>query len=493
MKIGLKNSHLLFAFFSLAPFLFAQEESLPVVEPPVGLNISGSTKTEYWFWLGKDSLTRKTEHFETNTSLIINYENFNLMGNLFLYEPSRPKNPLRLLGGSFAYRTPSIELTLGDFYSLFGRGLCLRSYYDENFRYDKRLFGFLAWGEFKGQEIRILSARPQNIIFRENTYSLENDTTDLLRGVEFSSSLIPYLELSGRYVRLNKEKDLTPQAFTEIFGPGLLLNYKSLEFYYEYAHKLQTREIVGGRKKGKGHYLTLSFSSALFGILLEYEDYDSIDLGGTGFRYNDPPTPIKKGISINRGTDERGFGINLHSSLSSLRLEGNYAWFYTHKKDKGIREILGKAEVDFFNQFTPVFTFEHLKTTGIEEGSVFRQEWKPGVEVSFNLGEKNFKLEGNVNFVREGNTSYQERQYSLSSDVLPILSLSFSSEEATKGVKRYDYQKRWLIAEGTLTLTDNLSLRLRLGQEKGGLVCSGGVCRYEPPFFGIKSVLLMRF
>ncbi len=474
-------------------FLFSQEiDSTEVAEAPSGIIFSGSTKTEYWFFFGNDSLIRKTEHFETNTSLVINYERFFLTGNLFLFEPSRPKKPFRLISGSFEYRIPNLELGFGDFYLLFGRGLTLRSYYDENFRYDKRLFGFSGRAEFWQNEIRLFSARPRNIFFSENAYRFENDTSDLLRGVEFNSSLLPHFELSGRYLRLNRESDLTPQAFTEIFGPGISFNYQSLEVYYEYAHKLQTREIIGGRKKGRGHYFNLSFASSLFGLLFEYEDYDSIDLGGTGFRYNDPPTPIKRGISINRGVDERGFGLTGNTSLSNFNWEGSYAWFYTHKKEKGIRELVNKIEFEFSEKLVSVFTFEHIKTTGIEEGILFRREMKPILELRFHSF-RNFTLTGSINFVREGEESYQERGISLSADVFKEFTLTFNYETATKAVKRYDYDTRWLLLEGSFSLLDNLILRIRLGEEKGGLVCSGGVCRYEPPFSGIKSVLVMRF
>lgn len=459
---------------------------------PSGIVFSGSTKTEYWFFLANDSLIRKTEHFETNTSLMINYEQFFLTGNLFLFEPSRPKKPFRLVSGSFEYRIPNLELGFGSFYFLFGRGLTLRSYYDENFRYDKRLFGFSGRAEFWRNEIRLFSGRPRNIFFQENAYRIENDTTDLLRGIEFNSFLIPNFELSGRYLRLNREADLTPQAFTEIFGPSLSFNYKSLEIYYEYAHKLQTREIIGGRKKGRGHYFNLSFSTSLLGILFEYEDYDSIDLGGTGFRYNDPPTPIKRGISLNRGIDERGFGLTGNTSLFNLKWEGSYAWFYNHKKEKGIRELVNKMEFGVFEDFTPIFTFEHIKTTALEEGVSFRREMKPILELRF-YARRNFTLTSSINFVREGEDSYQERGISLSADLFNDFTLTLNYEMATKPVKRYDYDKRWFLGEVSLSLLDNLVLRLRFGEEKGGLVCSGGVCRYEPPFSGIKSVLLMRF
>jgi hypothetical protein len=36
-------------------------------------------------------------------------------------------------------------------------------------------------------------------------------------------------------------------------------------------------------------------------------------------------------------------------------------------------------------------------------------------------------------------------------------------------------------------------LRVRVGAERGGYTCSGGVCREEEPFTGIKATLISRF
>jgi hypothetical protein len=49
------------------------------------------------------------------------------------------------------------------------------------------------------------------------------------------------------------------------------------------------------------------------------------------------------------------------------------------------------------------------------------------------------------------------------------------------------------MAELSVDLTSKQNLRIRVGAEQGGLVCSGGVCRFEEPFKGIKVVLTSLF
>ena len=36
-------------------------------------------------------------------------------------------------------------------------------------------------------------------------------------------------------------------------------------------------------------------------------------------------------------------------------------------------------------------------------------------------------------------------------------------------------------------------LKLKIGDERGGVTCSGGVCHYEPPFSGVRLEFNSRF
>ena len=74
------------------------------------------------------------------------------------------------------------------------------------------------------------------------------------------------------------------------------------------------------------------------------------------------------------------------------------------------------------------------------------------------------------------------------------LNIFCTAELADKNVSEYDGQKRW----GELGCTIDLDhgrqqLKLTAGQTKGGLVCSGGFCRWEPSFKGFKAVWDWKF
>ncbi|GAI69415.1 unnamed protein product, partial [marine sediment metagenome] len=63
-----------------------------------------------------------------------------------------------------------------------------------------------------------------------------------------------------------------------------------------------------------------------FGFSCQFMDYDSIGFGGPGYRYNEVPTPIESGISVNRGIDEIGYGVSLFASpfdFMSIEIDNN--------------------------------------------------------------------------------------------------------------------------------------------------------------------------
>ncbi|MCX7836392.1 MAG: DUF6029 family protein [candidate division WOR-3 bacterium] len=477
-------------FFLIFFSLYSQEEEITFEKK---LNISSETKGEYWFWTKKDTAFKLSDHFEGKFRFLINYEQLYLRGGIFLYQPSLPKKPLREYYYNFEYSNPKVEFLLGNFYQTFGRGLTFRSYLNEDFRYDKVLFGAKAVFHILKSDITLFAGKMKSIIFQENRYQYENDTTDQLRGGEIIIYPFPFLEIGGRYVRLNKEKDITPQAFTEIFGPNFSFAYKFFDLYYEFCRKLSTREVIGGRKKGTGHYLAISFTFTGFGLTLEGMKYDSIDFGGEGYRYNDPPIPIKEGISINRGRDEKGFGISLNfTPFDFLNYDGSYGYLQNYKKEKFIQELINKINLKKNEDINNTFTFEYHQKKGVEIKVDLSRELKFVNETKLSFNDHTFGLEIPLSFVYDDNLKYNDYGIIFEYEYNPYFIFTIGYQKTTQKVAKYDFEDKWLLVEGTFFITQNIIWRIRIGKERGGLVCFGGVCRYEAPFSGIKTSLQIR-
>ncbi len=234
-------------------------------------------------------------------------------------------------------------------------------------------------------------------------------------------------------------------------------------------------------------------------------DYDTVGVGGADYRYNEPVTPIKTGISVNRGLDEIGFGATiLYSPVDWATIELDNNKISTHDTTLNTLEQIfitnesmdAVIEQAIKLQTYPSFELEvtggvdKVVKQGIEEPVEKKTETKPYIEVTYNFGSFFIESGYQIEFVSSDTSDYHDQ----------ALSVAIGKPEAFVLTLRYERRNRipdwlidklgeetsWPLVELTLDLTTRHNLRIRAGGEKGGLVCSGGVCRFEEPFRGVK-------
>jgi hypothetical protein len=478
------------------------------------IRISGANHAEYWIFVDDrlDSLNYK-EHLTEKLKLSVNYKDIMLKGVFFFWDPSVAiPGEMQYIDFTAQYQKDPVNILYGTYYTTFGRGLCLNQYLDEDFNNDNSLYGLKADFKFFDSKLTLLTGEPRNIFFEELAYSVKNDTTDQIRGANFETKLIPKTKLRGRYVRINRESDLTPKAFTELYGGDIGLVIGPWESYFEYGRQWGTIPVVGGRLKGEGILFTTGLSFPGFGISFQYMDYDSIGIGGPGYRYNEVPTPIKSGISVNRGIDEIGYGVSLFASpfdFMSIEIENNqisthdttlntFKDIITLNEDmNGVLEQTAKITVNPNYDLEITGGIERLIKQGIEAGIDRKSETKPNFEVTYNFGQ--FFIEGGYehNLITCDTSDYYDHavSFSLGKPELFVLSLRYERRNRVPEwlIPKLGEETAWPMAELSLDLTHRHNLRIRIGGEKGGLICSGGVCRFEEPFKGIKVVLTSMF
>lgn len=491
----LKSSILLFICTTL---LFATD-----------LRISGGNRAEYWLWVDeeRDSLNY-TEHFEDKLTLSSQYKELLFRGVFFFWDPSSTTQKLQYLDYTIEYKKRPVDILYGTYYTVFGRGLALNTYYDEDFRQDNSLFGVKTEFDYMKSHLTLLTGNPRNIAFEQFNYSVENDTSDQIRGVDFFTKLIPRTTVGGRYVRVNRADDMTPKSFTELFGGNVGLVAGPFDAYVEYAQLRGTRPVVGGRLQGYGLVVTTGLALPGLGISLQYVDYDSIGTGGFGYRYNEPPTPIASGISVNQGIDEIGYGVSLIYSPSdamSFELQNNK--ISTHDDAVGTIEevlVLNDTMNGVFEQIVRIITYPSYETEatgGVErtvkqgiEASIDRKtELKPYIEFTYDFGPYFVEAGYEHNFISSDTSDYYEHagMIAIGKPELFVLSLRYERRNRVPEwlIPELGEATTWPLVELSLDITHRHNLRLRAGAEKGGLICSGGVCRFEPPFQGVKLVL----
>lgn len=467
--------------------------------------IQGSNRAEFWGYQEQWATS-----VENKLDLTARYGDFEGEFGLLFFEPSKHsppvRKPLRLLDYSVGYNPKELELRVGRFFATFGQGLSLRTYSDDDFRHYKSLHGLL--GRFRlplRSEITLLSGRLRDIFFQENTYKTMNelDTTDQVLGVDLTTQPMKFLNFGGRYVRINREVDPSAKAFTELFGGGVGLNFGPAAISGELCWRLGTKPGIGGREKGFGGVANVSLTLAGFSILGQYVDYTRLGFPPGDYHYNDPPTPIKSGVAINRGVDERGFGIQVSGMpSSSLYLETEMGRLFVHDDTSaGVIEGEFKGKYTSSGNWTVETKFNSMLQKNIELGTYHRLTERRTLLFNYSLDQHTFAFEAELGWVEERPTDtthgavwrYHEPSVSFSYGYSEKWLWTVSWQGVDKdSLKRYDNQKSWPMFETVWNINERNVLRVRVGAEKGGYTCSGGVCRYEAPFRGVKLQLISR-
>ncbi|MCX7785319.1 MAG: DUF6029 family protein [candidate division WOR-3 bacterium] len=462
------------------------------------IQFGGGNTAEYWLFV--DTLK---EHIEDKLKLSFTYNNLTLRGLFFFWQPSLPnQRRLQYIDYNIEYVQEVIDIIYGTYYTTFGRGLVLNQFLDEDFRTDNSIYGAKATLKMFHSELSALFGRPRNIFFEENAYKIKNDTSDQIRGINLESKLptpeIITVNIGGRYVRYNRRIDLTPRAFTELLGGNIEFAMGPYQGYFEYARQLSSYPGIGGRLTGNGILFSSNLTFSGLGLFFQIMDYDSIGFGGLGYRYNEPPTPIKSGISVNRGINEFGFGTSInYSPFDYLSLEGNYNTLKTHDKTEGILEQILKIKFNVGENLEVNGMIERNVKDKIELPILKKTELKPSLEATYNFNAFFLDAGYEHNFISADSSKYFEHALSVSIGKSELFQLTLRYERRNRIpnwlLSKLGVEKHWPMAELSLDITNKHNLRVRIGSEKGGLVCSGGVCRFEAPFKGVKIVLTSIF
>ncbi len=394
----------------------------------------------------------------------------------------------------FSYRyfqvtTESFQLTAGNYYAMYGRGLILRSYENRDLRLDNNLDGIkgnLSSGRF---DLTVLAGSPRDGYRRIN---------DPLHGADGKMAISKWMTLGGSFLRTT----ITNLGFVQLFGGNASIVFPHLDLYAEYARK-DNPSGENLEKDGDGFYLSSSLYRTGIGLTLEYKDYRRLDFTNGGLVYNNPPSLAKEHhyTLLNRHAfilnlvDERGIQAQAvatpHEELSLL---ANYSYTTDHKNRMIFSEIYGEAEYDYKNLATLKGGFSYMKNRQ-EVGLPYYLA--PVFDLTYYLSEQNsiaFSLEHLWTSKYDGDLTYYDQIISLGFAHSPNFSLTLTDERTTEWKTRpWSGKKNWLILSLDLALGDKHNLTMSIGSRRAGKVCSGGVCTDRPALDGGEIKLLSRF
>ena len=485
------------------------------------------------------------QYLENLTDIRFNLpENVNVGFRLLYDDPPEVGLPFQGLARRFVeYRKDNLYLRVGNSSELYGRGLVLNLFENRGLAYDTWIDGIKA-----GYKIDNLSA---SIIAGtiESTDSINVLRTEKykLRGGNVEYRLLNYVKLGLSYISAEAEIPQFNQSLanTKAEFPELYFDFNkgSINLFVNWAHKWTNTPNINKSSKGYGVYSALSYAGEKIGVTIDYKNYrfDIQDplLKNDEIRttkvmpFQNPPIVIKehsytllsRALHQVNFNDEVGFQIdanysvnedlnfNLNFSLSSQHNSYNYsssAFSFTELKRENnflpssndeyspYAEVFAEGEYYFnystavrfggayrkktiFNEFTGlagshiiksiVLPFQFQHTFSSDLSAIFQYEFE-SVEDNFNSDQENF----NNQFISIISSIY--RKFTAS------IRFEFTNNN-------YDLsgRKDWLLGEIGYRITGANLITMSYGRERGGQVCSNGICRYILPFKGFRLTL----
>jgi len=178
-----------------------------------------------------------------------------------------------------------LDIQAGNYYTLFGRGMVLKSYEDRNIRVDNNLLGLKMVGKYGGFVLTGLTGKPENA---------NAERKEILHTADLEFRGWKPLRVGVTYASNNP--GIENVARTSMGAVRLAPSFWNIDIYSEYS-VMQNNDIeqtaFSGDESiiGQGFYGNLNFYFDSFSLLGEYKYYDNISFtsnDGT-VNYNTPP------------------------------------------------------------------------------------------------------------------------------------------------------------------------------------------------------------
>ncbi len=442
------------------------------------------------------SLSTKTnkEILENWMNVDVAFDNFTAGARMELYQPSERNTIEESIPFRYAeYQRDHITARLGDYYTMFGRGLVLRTYEDRDIRIDNNLEGVMFGFLHERLSAAVLSGRPKGA---------SGKRTDLVHGADITVSPLHGLALGGSYLsntaQLHRKKEISSVRM----AASLASEGWDLDLYGEYGEKTNPQ--------GKGGYFSSSLTTSGFGLNFEYKYYDLfLFQSDDGFvTYNNPPALVREHAYtlLNRHpytldvNDE--VGIQAEATCSPYD-HTSFVVNYSLTRDND-RSMWGAGEALYeegYGEIEHHFT-ESFYCIGAASASEQRQDTyiTPIFEADYAIDPVNSLR---CVFQHQHTKSpelgeFDDQMYSIEYARSPRYTASLVGEWTNMSARQKtlkNVSKRnnlWLFGQVMVNISENHDLSLMYGSRQAGFICAGGVCRFEPEFEGIEVKLFSR-
>lgn len=448
----------------------------------------------------------------------------------------------------FNYSSDKLNITAGDFYGSFGRGVVFGLKESRSDFFDSKVTG----GKFEycGDYFSFKALGGKSYFKYINDYDPQVQTVEQMNNAVLGSELVlpvsQYMNLEDYTVNIGAsylfiKGDETPEnqylynamfiEKSEFAGLSIEAAAFDIEFYNEYAIKKTART---PSQTGWANYSSLSYAVKGFSLGLEFKDYYKYGANpnepSSGFTpYQSAPELIIAHSSHLLNThphevnpnDEIGYKLtSMYQMNDNLSFNGTYAFSSKHNEDAVIPEFsedylpykdlwVGADYAQEMYGFSGGFGYfvDSPLSKGINQLIVPGSD-SDSTSVYFDeritfMGEYNIKLDENSKIALCGefqkvkneyldedyNDIYGSVEYALS----PYGYINLSMITTSQKFESSDTPDLWLGIEAGINIRENHKLELFYGRERAGIKCSGGTCRQVPEFDGFRMTLISDF
>jgi hypothetical protein len=459
-------------------------------------SVSASNWMQYWhhYSFVKPHLPEGSEDVEAkedsvDNRFIVNFDlgDFYAGAWLRVFEPARPDTSYeRITQRYFGWSENGLTLHLGNLYQTFDHGLTLNAFLDDAVYFDNNLDGVKISGMYDHFEFDALSARGLNIRTNQREYTIRGarGAVKPLQGIKAGFSFVRFKQ--------NDFLDFSHAANANLTAFNVGINRGPIELYSEYAYK-RGIDPFGMRADGDVTYLSGSLSQKIFSLYAEYKNLINMLYPGPAGAFNTPPPVSHSGrtlVSLANAFGERAyqlgaliapsFTLNFDLAFSESRSRGGPIHLYLANKYGGTRWAPT-------SRLTMNFHWERFDYTIEDEIENYLDSYfylGPSQTVSIVAYTRRFVPSDS------GSTSYHENYLTLGYGRGSLLEINAGTSYSNNKIT---FDPR-IIYFGEVTVRfKSHELVVFVGGERGGLICSSGVCSFRPTFQGTRVMLFSRF
>ena len=508
-----------FGGLQLNSSFYVRDSSIGAAGTPHYDNLKSSTDA----WLNMD-YTNDKYLFDMGVRL-------DMFNNSNLHTPGVPYSAIGIGNFYLRKRGEKYQITGGYFYDQFGSGIVFRAFEDRTLGIDNSVLGIHLEAEpvkqlklkaFTGvHKDRLDLFKPVLIGFNaESNFSL-GEKVRLIPGVSVVNRVMDEESMDfvvGTIETYPAEARFVPKYNVYVFGAYNTLTVGDFSWYVEGAGK--TSEAIVGKNgmlvntAGNVIYTTLNYSRPKFGTALQFKRTENFPFRTSpnetlldGIINFIPPVTRQNSLRLpgryvaaSQELEELSYSVDVNYSpiAKKLTLNLNYAEVRDFDNELKFREAFGNVELKFKKEWKgnaglQFIQYDQLFYEGETYGAYrLVQAISPFAEFTWKVNRKHsFTFDAQAQFTQEdfGSWLYGAIEY----NIAPWFSIAASDmynyapnpERLDDKVHYYQFFTSFTYEQHVLTLA--------YSRQVAGIVCTGGVCRYEPAFSGVKLTLNSTF